>query len=86
MGRGESLPVPHWLHPGVTICPVFPGWGAFGAETGKATDSGVSANFLTIICVQKGSVNSEKTVWTSFMSKQGKNGTKTDKKERKSLR
>lgn len=45
MGRGESWPVSHWLHPGVTICPVFPGWGAFDAETGKATDSGVSANF-----------------------------------------
>ena len=44
MGRGESGPVPRWLHPAVTICPVFSEWGPFGAETGKATDSDVSAS------------------------------------------
>lgn len=43
MGRGESGPVA-LAPPAVTICPVFSEWGPFGAETGKATDSDVSAS------------------------------------------
>ena len=51
MGRGESGPVPRWLHPAVTICPMFSGWGPFGAETGVSASCPIPGSLMWGLCI-----------------------------------